>query len=326
MADVTLVLILPKRVKGCCPCDILFLEVEDPTKLVMFADGRQRLFLESKIQSIVELTPTSFEYTVVYDDVFLVDPGTPLLPCDIKTVCCENCRSRFLKSLVQTSVNTDDTIDGDGSLALPLTVPPSADANNLLGLGTDGQLLVDPMTVVGAGNQCGDVGSAFMIRSAVMDPATNELTLEGAAEHDTNINAQLASNGATQPVNNGQTATSGVQNQIINNPSLCRTLIIIDHVVGYFNCDLNSTGTWNYQITVDAALITPALGFTALASDPFWQGHLIASGPVNNSIVPGGTLNRNFEATFINTVADSSGTSEVTGVNLTVTSFFSTRA
>lgn len=100
MADITLVLVLKFRVKGCAPCDILFLEVNDPTKLIPFGDGRQRLFVESKIQSIVEVGCDSFEYTVTYDDTFLVDPQIPLLPCDIKTVCCENCRSRFLRNLV----------------------------------------------------------------------------------------------------------------------------------------------------------------------------------------------------------------------------------
>ena len=44
-------------------------------------------------------------------------------------------------------VTTDDTIDGTGVTGDPLTIVPSADANNLLILGTDGQLYVNGAAV-----------------------------------------------------------------------------------------------------------------------------------------------------------------------------------
>jgi len=111
MANVELTLILCSKVRGCEQCDILLLEVKDPTKLIPFGDGRQRFFVESKIQSIVEIGCSSFEYKVIYDDAILADILDPLLPCDIKTVCCDNCRSRFLRSLVHIPTLSGSTCE-----------------------------------------------------------------------------------------------------------------------------------------------------------------------------------------------------------------------
>lgn len=43
---------------------------------------------------------------------------------------------------IEASVASDNTIDGTGSTANPLTITPSTDANNNLTLGTDGKLFV----------------------------------------------------------------------------------------------------------------------------------------------------------------------------------------
>lgn len=45
--------------------------------------------------------------------------------------------------LIEASIASDDTIDGTGSTANPLTVTPSTDVGNALVIGTDGKLYVN---------------------------------------------------------------------------------------------------------------------------------------------------------------------------------------
>ena len=68
---------------------------------------------------------------------------------------------------------TDDTIDGDGSTATPLTITPSTDAGNTLTLGTDGKLLVP------AGTETSLV--------LTTDGTATGVTLSGTADHTVDI-------------------------------------------------------------------------------------------------------------------------------------------
>lgn len=228
---------------------------------------------------------------------------------------------------IEASVATNNSIDGTGSTANPLMVVPSTDANNLIVLGGDGRLFVGAMTVVGAGNACGDIGATFMIRSAVMDAATNELTLEGAAEHDTEGSSQSASiSGALVPLNNLQTDTGSPVNVVINNPSSCRDLLGISVIFATFDCDLEASGQWNYGIKKGGVFPTNPQVFRAPVSAPFWSGTLTAVRYQINVIVAGGTLMETWEPEITGIMADTSGNSGIRRREVAVTTIFSTRA
>lgn len=83
--------------------------------------------------------------------------------------------------VVNPNVQSDDTIDGDGSAGSPLTIVPSADTGNLLTLGADGQLYVAP------GNQPITLSDTTADANHTQDFANFNQTWDNMSAFDVNI-------------------------------------------------------------------------------------------------------------------------------------------
>lgn len=277
MANVTLVLVLCNRVAGCDPCDILLLEINNPTKLIMFPDGRQQTFVESKIQSIVALAGGQFEYTVTYDDAVLVDPMDPLLACDVETVCCENCRTRFLRNLLGGVVASDLSLDGMGTVADPLSINISSDATNQIVLGGDGGIF--------AGTAISDATSVRGSGGATNFPVADITALGDVRAANTSI--------------------------IINNPSATRTLNFLYNFQGRWSLRLVDNGEWQMDMYVDAVLTSSQLVSTLFGAgsqrnedfeqNVFVEGNIAASGMLTDTLEVGvRTIDASDPSSFFN--------------------------
>lgn len=172
-------IILDQQIK-CGRCDGVAIKLSNPSKLLI-NDGALaadiKKFLKGTIVEFEEVAlpgscDVSYRYTLSYDDVFLLDPLDPIEDCDVERVCCADCQFDYIDEFaflhilsspsqgvvrltrpdatfddVEVTVFTNLPITGDGSAATPVDLLISADANNILTLGSDSGLFASPHTV-----------------------------------------------------------------------------------------------------------------------------------------------------------------------------------